>query len=89
MTNANVKIRPYQKEDKGFIRKISGDTANRGKPVETFFKDREVMEDLLTLYYTDFEPQSSWVAEYEGRVVGYLTGCLNHNSWPKAKPPEQ
>ncbi len=44
--------------------------------MESFFPDREVFADLLTQYYTDFEPQSSLVAVEEGRVVGYLNGCL-------------
>jgi ribosomal protein S18 acetylase RimI-like enzyme len=32
---------------------------------------------VLTGYYTDYEPQSLWVAECDGDVVGYLTGCLD------------
>ncbi len=31
--------------------------------------------DLLTRYYTDYEPEETWVAECGGQVVGYLTGC--------------
>jgi GNAT superfamily N-acetyltransferase len=30
----------------------------------------------LTRYFTDFEPESTWVACVGGRVVGYLTACL-------------
>jgi ribosomal protein S18 acetylase RimI-like enzyme len=47
-----------------------------GQPVERFFHDRETIADVLTCYYTDYEPQSLWIAECEGNVVGYLTGCL-------------
>lgn len=44
--------------------------------MEGFFEDRELIADLLTNYYTDFEPESAWVAEQAGgEVVGYLTGC--------------
>ena len=74
-------IRPYQKRDREEVRKISGDTANLGRPVETFFSDREVMTDLLMNYYTDYEPASCWVAEYEGKVIGYLTGCLDNKKY--------
>lgn len=59
------------------IRQIACDTADMGEPVENFFGDREVVGDLLTRYYTDYESESLWVAEYEGKVIGYLTGCLD------------
>ena len=45
--------------------------------MESFFPDREVLADLVTRYYTDYEPQSVCVAERDGQVVGYLTGCLD------------
>jgi ribosomal protein S18 acetylase RimI-like enzyme len=72
-----VRIRPYEPRDRGAVRTICCDTADRGEPVENFFPDREVFGDLLTRYYTDYEPESSWVGECEGEVVGYLTGCLD------------
>ena len=75
---AEIMIRPYQRRDRESVRRISGDTANLGKPVETFFRDREIMVDLLMNYYLDYEPGSCWVAEQEGKVIGYLCGCL-HN----------
>ena len=59
------------------VRAIACETAARGEPVECFFHDREVFADLLTRYYTEWEPQSLWVAERDGQVVGYLTGCLD------------
>jgi len=59
------------------IREIACDTADMGEPVESFFGDREVVVDLLTRYYTDYESESLWVAEYERKIIGYLTGSLN------------
>ena len=73
----SVRTRPYEPRDREAVRTICCDTADRGEPVENFFPDREVFEDLLTRYYTDHEPESSWVGELDGEVVGYLTGCLN------------
>lgn len=70
-------IRPYEPRDRAAVRRICCETADSGKPVERFFHDREVFGDLLTRYYTDVEPESSWVVEEDGRVVGYLTGCLD------------
>lgn len=73
----DVLIRPYQPGDRAAVRTICCDTADAGEPVENFFHDRDFIADLVTRYYTDFEPQSSWVAESEGQVVGYLNGSLD------------
>ena len=73
----NVIVRPYALVDRPAIRQICADTADKGGPVEHIFPDREVFADLVTRYYTDFEPGSLWVAALDGQVVGYLTGCLD------------
>lgn len=77
MTNEII-IRHYEARDRESIRKICADTADRGNPVENFFPDRLLVEDLVTSYYTDYEPTSIWVAEAKGKVVGYLTGCFDN-----------
>jgi len=74
-------IRPYGIQDRHAVRWISYETAHRGSPGDVLFKDREIIADLLTRYYTDYEAHSLWVAEYEGRVIGYLTGCLDSNRY--------
>lgn len=48
-----------------------------GERAETNLGDDELMADLTTAYYTDHEPGSTWVALSDGRVVGYLSGCLH------------
>ena len=68
--NDDILIRSYEARDRETVREISCDTAERGNPVETYFKDREVTADFLTSYYTEYEPISAWVAEYQGRIVG-------------------
>ena len=70
-------IRLYRPADRPAVRAIACETAERGEPVERFFPDREVFADLLTMYYTDWEPDALWVAEQDSRVMGYLTGCLD------------
>ena len=77
MTEPAVSVRPFERRDRAAVREICCDTADRGEPVERFFPDRELIADLVTGYYTDREPQSTWVAEAGGRVVGYLTGSLD------------
>ncbi len=73
----DVHVRPYEARDRAAVRQICADTADAGQPVESFFPDREVFADLLTNYYTQFEPQSTFIADNDGEVVGYLTGCLD------------
>jgi ribosomal protein S18 acetylase RimI-like enzyme len=72
-----LQIRPYEPRDRATLRQICCDTADAGQPVENFFPDREVFADLLTNYYTEYEPQSTFIAANDDEVVGYLTGCLD------------
>lgn len=72
-----VVIRRYKKSDRSDIRRICCDTAFMGEPMEPFLSDRGVLADFVTSYYTDYEAGSTFVAELDGRVVGYLTGGIN------------
>ncbi|MBI4308856.1 MAG: GNAT family N-acetyltransferase [Candidatus Omnitrophica bacterium] len=78
---SNVIIRAFETKDRETIRAICADTADRGQPIERFFPDRECAADLLTGYYTDYEPSSTFVAEVEGRVAGYVQGCLDNRRY--------
>lgn len=70
-------IRPYKEKDREAVRKICCDTAFMGQPVEIIFDDREIIADIFTLFYTDYEPESAFVAEFKEKVIGYLVGCKN------------
>lgn len=70
-------IRKYRAEDREAVREISWNTADKGRTVDLYFHDHVAVADILTRYYTDCEPEALWVAECNGAVVGYLTGCLN------------
>ncbi|MBI3602319.1 MAG: GNAT family N-acetyltransferase [Candidatus Omnitrophica bacterium] len=63
------------------VRQICCDVADRGEPIENFFHDREFAADLLTGYYTDYEPQSSFVAESQGNLIGYVNGCADNHRY--------
>lgn len=76
---AEALIRQYQEKDRSSIRQISWDTALMGEPAGAFFEDKELFQDFLTKHFTDYEPESSFVAENEGRVIGYLTGAKNES----------
>ena len=76
-TSEPLIVRRYAPRDRAAVRHLCCDTATRGAPVEQFFDDREVFADFVTRYYTDYEPNALWVAEHTGRVIGYLSGCLD------------
>ncbi|MCL4377841.1 MAG: GNAT family N-acetyltransferase [Actinobacteria bacterium] len=70
-------IRKYKKKDRAKVREIACDTAFMGECAEIFFEGREFLADSITLYFTDYEPGSCFVAELEGKVIGYLIGSKN------------
>lgn len=72
---AKATIRPYRPADREAVRHVCCETGLEGDPIDPLFSDRQLFADLLTVYYTDFEPETCLVAEREGRVVGYLAGC--------------
>jgi len=74
-------VRPYRPEDRDILRAICADTGFLGKPIDPVFEDRELFADYLTSYYTDVEPESTFVCELDGEVKGYLMG----SRFPKRK----
>ena len=71
-------VRPFSPADREAVRHICCETGFSGNPVDLLFSDREIFADFFTRYYTDWEPESAWVAEDQGKVVGYLTGCIRY-----------
>ena len=72
----NLMIRNFRSADAAAVREISCATLNKGEPWEELVSDKDIIADALTRYFTDFEPESTWVACIGDRVVGYLTACL-------------
>jgi len=78
MTDENVfVIRRFGYEDRRDVRRICCETAFMQDPSSIFFADDEIFADALTLYFTDYEPESCLVLEHGGRVAGYLIGTKN------------
>jgi len=78
MTGApDVTIRPYRAEDRSQVRHICFVTGYMGDPVEWQWRDQSSFADMFSSYYTDVEPESAAVVEIDGRVAGYLLGCLD------------
>jgi ribosomal protein S18 acetylase RimI-like enzyme len=70
-------IRAYEPRDRAAVRSICFETGYMGDSIEWLWRDPEGFADLITRYYTDREPESTWVATRDGVVVGYLTGCVD------------
>ncbi|MBA2241628.1 MAG: GNAT family acetyltransferase [Chthoniobacterales bacterium] len=68
-------IRPYRESDREAVRNLCCRTGFLGKPIDPIYEDRELFADFLTTYYTDHEPESSFVLEIDGELRGYLLGC--------------
>lgn len=72
---AGATVRSYRPEDRAAVRKICYDTGLMGDSVAPHFGSPELFADWWMNYYTDCEPESAFVAELDGQVVGYLMGC--------------
>lgn len=77
MINLNeYTIRHYLPADREALRRIAYETSVLGEP-EIFKLDPELISDALTIFFTDFEPESSFVVVKLGIIVGYLIGTTN------------
>ena len=70
-------VRPYRDKDRDAVRTIAYQAGFMGDPPDWYWRDVTSFADIWTSYYTDREPESAFVAEAEGRVVGYLVGCVD------------
>src|SRR4051794_28657926 len=68
-------IRKYRASDREAVRRLCCMTGFLGEPIDPVYEDRELFADFLTTYYTDHEPESSFVLEMDGEIRGYLLGC--------------
>src|ERR1700694_2298423 len=67
-------IRSYRSSDRETVRKLCCQTGFLGEPIDPVYEDRQLFADFLTTYYTDHEPESSFVLEVDGEIRGYLLG---------------
>ena len=74
---ADIQVRPYRADDRPRIRDICYRTGYMGDPVDGYWRDRRSFQDLFSGYYTDREPESLLVADRDGEVMGYLSGCVD------------
>jgi ribosomal protein S18 acetylase RimI-like enzyme len=72
-----VTVRRFILADAAPVCRISADTAQYGDPVELMLNDRRLFVDIFVRPYLIHFPHTCWVAEHNGQVMGYLTGCLD------------
>jgi len=73
-TEKRFSLRPFQASDRARIRELCCETGFLGKAIDPVFEDREIFADYLTAYYTDWEPESSFVLLVNDDIRGYLLG---------------
>jgi hypothetical protein len=76
MHATQCRIRPCQPADRAAVRRICAQTAWHGGPGGDRIPDDWLWAEFWTRYFTDAEPQHTWVVEStaESPVVGYLSG---------------
>jgi GNAT superfamily N-acetyltransferase len=67
-------IREFRSGDRDYVRRIASATAFVDRDKIRYFFDEEVLADALTIYFTDYEPESCFVAESDNKVIGYILG---------------
>ncbi|MCX5710251.1 MAG: GNAT family N-acetyltransferase [Candidatus Omnitrophica bacterium] len=70
-----MNVRKFEPGDRERVREIFFNTVLLGEPASLFFEGKDIISDALTLYFTDYEPQSCFVAEVDSKVVGCLVGA--------------
>ena len=71
-------IRNYQARDLPAVRTIYGDDEfARPDLLRKYPRMGEYLADEVTHYYIHFEPESVFVAEMQGKIVGALLGAVN------------
>ena len=65
---AQAIVRKYRAEDRDAVRRICYDTGLMGHPIDPCFGCFELFSDYWMNYYTDYEPESAFVAELDGQV---------------------
>ncbi|WP_040790221.1 GNAT family N-acetyltransferase [Nocardia paucivorans] len=74
-------IRGFRDDDRTELRELFA-RAGQGSPTENLWGDPAAEAMVYLDPYMDLEPESLFVAEQNGRLVGYLTGCVDSAAFP-------
>ncbi|MFZ2938634.1 MAG: GNAT family N-acetyltransferase [Candidatus Omnitrophota bacterium] len=72
-----MQIRKFESKDRKEVRQITYETAFMGEAASVFFDGQEIISDALSLYFTDYEPESCFVCQVDQEIAGYLFGAKN------------
>lgn len=67
-------IRPYRPEDRNDIREICIATGRSGTGAAGWLESDDLLPDIYALPYVDFEPETAFVVDADGRATGYILG---------------
>ena len=79
-----LSYRLFAPRDEPQVRAICFETALHGEPMRSVFDDERLVSEALVGYYIRHEPESLFVAEEDGIVVGYLTACADTRSFERS-----
>lgn len=77
-----TEIRTFTEADRPALRELFG-RAGEGAPTASMWGHEESEAAIYLQAYMDLEPESLFVAESGGALVGYLAGNLDHSEFPR------
>lgn len=72
-----VVIRPYRPEDHDAVHDICIRTADAGEDASGSYRDPGILPTIFAHPYTHLEPELAFVADHDGRAVGYVLGTAD------------
>lgn len=76
-------VRLYKPTDRAAVERICIQSGLKGR-LENYFCDKELFANLWLSPFLDGEPESCWVAEKDGEIVGYLVASIKKGFRRKA-----
>lgn len=78
-----TEVRKFTPADRHAIEDICYQTGFMGDSAGRFWKHKPSFVEIWVSPYIDLEPNSLFVAVKDGKIAGYLTGCLDTSSGPQ------
>ena len=72
-----IEIVPYTSKYRDVVRRCVYETGHGGESIAPYFTSLDLFADMLTLYYTDYEPEHAIIPLVDGEPAGYLLGCAD------------
>lgn len=71
-----MRIRKYNQLDRKAVEHIHFETGCMGSSMSHVLSNNMLWKGMIS-YYLDREPQSAFVLEHNGKIYGYLLGCID------------